>query len=29
MERLDKILASQGTLSRKEVKDMIKKDEYI
>ena len=25
MERLDKILASQGTLSRKEVKEMIRK----
>ncbi len=29
MERLDKILASQGTLSRKEVKEMIKKGRII
>ena len=25
MERLDKILASQGTLSRRDVKDLIRK----
>ncbi len=29
MERLDKILASQGTMSRKEVKDMIKKGRVV